>query len=636
VVSSSIYPEAFFPPADRGPEDIVLTGAAVRKAALDDMLFGDLIAASHAARDPGVVERLRGLIERLRPDVVLLEHPWTWLPLREALKTLEQPAIVYSSANIEWRIRPGMYRLGLRRPDSDARVAATRALEAELWGCADVVMSISDVEGDDIARESGREVVYLPPTSDIAEADANGANRFATETRTTGVSYAGLLSSAYWPNLEGFFEMFPNGLGFLRSDEQIWVGGSLGAALVADPRYQDFQTLNDTRMCPMGYVADVEKAAFLNAARCVIVPVRLGGGAKLKTADALASGRPVISTSEGIEGYGPLVSSALGHGVYVADNPETFRALTLRALREGLPGCDDSVRAALRQQRLTDTIGPLFDRLLETGRSAPKPVEQSTASSPDVEWQVDQSTAATLMAHISQTWTRLGQEKPHWSVLTHDRYAPEKIDQTRDAFFESGAEDRDMLVAAMDRFGFEPAGFARAFEFGCGVGRVTPFLARTFSQVTACDVSTSHIAIAQEILKGGKIWNATLRVANVRDFGMVDEFDVWFSRLVLQHNPPPVIAMVLHRALSLLAPGGIAYFQVPTHASSYRFRIADYMRRLRDPDGPAGDMEMHLLPKPVILEIAEQYGCEVLDIGQDGSTGMSDWESSVVILRKRS
>jgi len=53
VVSAGIYPEAFFPPTERGPEDIVLTGAAVRDAALDDLLFGDLIAAEHAARDRG-------------------------------------------------------------------------------------------------------------------------------------------------------------------------------------------------------------------------------------------------------------------------------------------------------------------------------------------------------------------------------------------------------------------------------------------------------------------------------------------------------------------------------------------------------------------------------------------------------
>jgi hypothetical protein len=390
VVSASVYPETFFASAQRGREDIVLNDAALCEAALDDHLFADMIAARHASRDLGAMDRLRGLLRRLRPDIVHLEQPWLWLPLREALKALkaaEQPAIVYSSQNIEWRMRPAMYRLGLRRPGSDARVAATRALEAELWRRADLVFSISDVEGKEIAQESAREVVYLPPTSDVADR-VNADDRFAVEAMTAGVRYAGLLSSAYWPNLEGFFDMFPDGLGFLRADEQIWVAGSLGSALAADPRYRDFQTLNDTRMRQIGYVSDVEKVGFLGAAHCVIVPVLLGGGAKLKTADALASGHAVISTSQGIEGYGPLVAPALGRGVFVADSPAEFRALIRRALRDGLPGCDTSVRAALHPRRLIETIAPLYDRLWQmrrVGRSgdgaaaAAKPVKELVA-----------------------------------------------------------------------------------------------------------------------------------------------------------------------------------------------------------------------------------------------------------------
>jgi hypothetical protein len=284
--------------------------------------------------------------------------------LREALKTLEQPAIVYSSQNIEWRMRPEMYRLGLRRPGSDALVAATRALEMELSRRADLILSISDIEAAEIARECGRDdVIYLPPTSDIADGMICANGRFAAEALATGVRYAGLLSSAYWPNNEGFQEMFSEGLGFLRANEQIWVGGQLGAAIAADPRYRDYQTINDTRLHQTGYVEDKEKAGFFGAAHCVIVPVLMGAGSKLKTADALASGRAVISTSHGIEGYGPLVTQTLGRGVYVTDDPAKFRLLITRALREGLPGCDESIRVALQQQRLTEAIGPLFDRL---------------------------------------------------------------------------------------------------------------------------------------------------------------------------------------------------------------------------------------------------------------------------------
>lgn len=368
LMSVGIYHGGFFPSDHHGPEDIVPFDPAVRQAMAENDLFFDLIAARHAVRKTDTARRLRAYLQRFQPDVVLLEQPWLWLVLREALGDGEQPAIVYSSHNIEWRFRPGLYRLGLRRPSSDALVALTRALEKEVWNRADLILSISDVEAEEIARESGKEVIYLPPISDIAGTKTAAEGRFSKEAAAAGIRYAAMMGTAYWPNIEGFFDMFPEGLGFLRSHEQIWVAGLLADALAADRRYKDFRSINDTRMRQVGVVPGEDKGNFLAAARCVLVPVRLGAGAKLKTADALASGSAVVSTSHGVEGYGPLIAPAVGHGVYVADQPSDFRRLIRRALAEGLPGCSDAVRATLHQKRLTSTLGAAFDALLQRRR----------------------------------------------------------------------------------------------------------------------------------------------------------------------------------------------------------------------------------------------------------------------------
>ncbi|WIM13754.1 glycosyltransferase [Enhydrobacter sp.] len=365
VAPVGIYHGGFFPPDQQGPDDIALTDPDVQKAMLDHNLFFDLLSARHAARNGDVVSRLRACLRRVEPDVVLLEQPWLWLVLRQVLDDAGGAAIVYSSHNIEWRFRPELYRLGLRRPSSEALVALTRALETELYHRADLVLSISDVEADEIAREGAREVIYLPPVSDLAGKPIATDGRFPAEAAAAGIRYAAMMGTAYWPNVEGFFEVFPDGLGFLRWNERLWVGGQLGDALAADRRYRDFQSINDSRLRRVGVVPGEDKANFLSGAHCVFVPVRLGAGAKLKTADALASGRAVVSTSHGIEGYGPLVASALGHGVYVADAPHEFRSLIRRALREGLPGCSEAVRAALGQERLTSTLGAAFDTMLQ-------------------------------------------------------------------------------------------------------------------------------------------------------------------------------------------------------------------------------------------------------------------------------
>jgi trans-aconitate methyltransferase len=237
--------------------------------------------------------------------------------------------------------------------------------------------------------------------------------------------------------------------------------------------------------------------------------------------------------------------------------------------------------------------------------------------------------AAALFAHVGDTWTNLGATRPHWSVLSDDRFAPDKIGRYRHEFFQSGARDRDLLLATLNRLGRVPASYPTLFEFGCGVGRVTSFLARSFPRLMACDVSTTHVAIAHEVLKQEKVRNAKLCLAGVQDFGMTEEFDIWFSRLVLQHNPPPLTAMVLRRALNLLNPGGLAHFQLPTYARGYRFKTKEYLEK------PSVGIEMHVLPMPAVFEIVAETACEPLEVWQDNSLGcLPGWVSSAITVWK--
>jgi glycosyltransferase involved in cell wall biosynthesis len=86
-----------------------------------------------------------------------------------------------------------------------------------------------------------------------------------------------------------------------------------------------------------GYLPDVRPA--VARAWAEVVPLRKGGGTRLKVLEALALGTPVISTSKGIEGL-DLVPE---HDVLVADTAEAFASQTVRlledpALRQRLAG----------------------------------------------------------------------------------------------------------------------------------------------------------------------------------------------------------------------------------------------------------------------------------------------------------
>lgn len=67
-----------------------------------------------------------------------------------------------------------------------------------------------------------------------------------------------------------------------------------------------------------GYVPDVRP--YVRDAACYVVPLRVGGGTRLKILDAWAMGKAVVSTSIGCEG----LAAEDGRNILVRDDPESF------------------------------------------------------------------------------------------------------------------------------------------------------------------------------------------------------------------------------------------------------------------------------------------------------------------------
>lgn len=239
--------------------------------------------------------------------------------------------------------------------------------------------------------------------------------------------------------------------------------------------------------------------------------------------------------------------------------------------------------------------------------------------------------AERLRQHVERTWTKLGNEAPHWSVLSDDAFRPERIADTEASFYASGEADAQLVDAILARHGLKPADLPHCFEFGCGLGRVTVPLARRFAQVTGCDISASHLAGAQRHISGLDLSNVELVHATAHDLGMQQPFDLWFSRIVLQHNPPPVIARVLRRAFVLLKPGGVAIFQVPTWAQGYSFDIETYLRDIGELDG----VEMHCIPQTEVFAAAADAGLVTLEVREEFSAGPPMyWLSNIFVFRR--
>jgi polysaccharide biosynthesis protein PslH len=68
---------------------------------------------------------------------------------------------------------------------------------------------------------------------------------------------------------------------------------------------------------------------YYNRSAVCVVPLRAGGGTRLKILEAMALGRPVVSTTIGCEG----IDVVDGKHLLVGDGPEQFAQQTVRLLK---------------------------------------------------------------------------------------------------------------------------------------------------------------------------------------------------------------------------------------------------------------------------------------------------------------
>ena len=243
---------------------------------------------------------------------------------------------------------------------------------------------------------------------------------------------------------------------------------------------------------------------------------------------------------------------------------------------------------------------------------------------------VEDSELARMISHVEADWNILGTAEPHWSVLTHEKYKSESIEKNIDDFYFSGKRTLDYFESAVSRSGIALKNNAVCFELGCGVGRITVWLADKFEKVIAADISSAHLAIASEVFAERKFSNVKPQLLQkVADIDLIEEFDVFISVIVLQHNPPPVIHAILSSVFKRLRPGGVAYFQAPTYSTN-SFVAAIYLNKLED----KGKMEVHAIPQRLIFDLAKKHGLNILDIREDGWTGSDRFVSNSILLHK--
>jgi cyclopropane fatty-acyl-phospholipid synthase-like methyltransferase len=235
-----------------------------------------------------------------------------------------------------------------------------------------------------------------------------------------------------------------------------------------------------------------------------------------------------------------------------------------------------------------------------------------------------------IFQRIREQWTELGDTEPHWSVTTHENYKVENFAKHEEEFYESGVNQVAILKGIIERAGLElnPAG--TVLELGCGTGRMTHAFAKEFGSVIAVDISPGNMRLCQEKLgQCGKTNVEFVLLQSPEEIANLQPFDFFYSTIVLQHNPPPVITYFLDQILGKIRRSGIAFFQVPTHHPGYSFDMRNLPEYLVSP--PSHGMELHCVPMPAVFSLLAKHGLTPVEVLMDGATGMSGSHTFIAV-----
>jgi 2-polyprenyl-3-methyl-5-hydroxy-6-metoxy-1,4-benzoquinol methylase len=119
-----------------------------------------------------------------------------------------------------------------------------------------------------------------------------------------------------------------------------------------------------------------------------------------------------------------------------------------------------------------------------------------------------------LFSHIQNAWEHLGETEPYWSVLSLEKFKSSEIKVTRSEFYNSGLDNVTTFFKTLERNGIDHTSFETCLEYGCGLGRVTCWLAKRFEKVIGYDISRVHLRLAQQYLDEIGIQNGNRSVGS--------------------------------------------------------------------------------------------------------------------------
>lgn len=262
-------------------------------------------------------QRLRALLRARTPDIVHLDS----LDLHRWLPELPEVPITCTHHDIDSEL----LRLRAQRLDQPVartylRLQAGRSERTARQLCPGFALNVmmSEIDAGRLkALAPGAATLVVPNGTDTEYFQPNGTKSVAGRVVFVGPT-----------------QTFPNrdAVEFLLGE--IWpriraADGAASLQLIGRNAARDqARYAAEPGVSPLGHVPDVRPA--LAEASCCVVPIRVGGGTRLKILDAWAMGKAVVSTSLGCEG----LDAVDGENILIRDTADAIADAIAQVLRD--------------------------------------------------------------------------------------------------------------------------------------------------------------------------------------------------------------------------------------------------------------------------------------------------------------
>ncbi|MFK7803603.1 MAG: glycosyltransferase [Anaerolineae bacterium] len=280
----------------------------------------------HRLYSPDFFSKLEQMLKELKPDIVQIEG----IELARAIPIIQQASphskIVFDNHNAETALQERIYETDIRQlrklPKAIySRIQVSKLGHFEQWACqeSDIVTAVSERDAqilNHFRKPEQSPVTAIPnciDTSNFQPVDGEGEKLY-------DLVFTGKMD--YRPNIDAML-WFTQGIWPLikqvkKSAKLVIVGKNPGPTISALDKIDGITVT--------GAVAEI--APWLNCSRVMVMPLRMGSGTRLKLIQALAAGLPVVSTSNGAEGY-PVQA---GEELLLGDSEDDFAQQTLKLL----------------------------------------------------------------------------------------------------------------------------------------------------------------------------------------------------------------------------------------------------------------------------------------------------------------